>query len=120
VIQADGGTRTAALTGSYVAVRIAVDKMIQAGSIPSRVLLHPVAAISVGVVGGKTLLDLSYEEDSQASIDANIVMNAAGEFIEVQAVAEDGAFDAQTLEEMLGLAKVGIEELLDLQGKAMI
>jgi ribonuclease PH len=115
VIQADGGTRTAAITGGYVALAIALRKLVQAGVMPPETLESPVAAVSAGVVNGELLLDLCYEEDSAAQVDVNIVMNARHEFIEVQGTAEGGPFDRRTLDRLLGLADSGIEQLLDFQ-----
>ncbi len=115
VIQADGGTRTAAITGGYVALAIALDKLIQAGSIPPETLKSPIAAVSAGVVNGLAMLDLCYTEDSLAQVDVNVVMNARGEFIEVQGTAEGAPFDRQLLDAMLDLATAGIQQLLEIQ-----
>jgi len=115
VLQADGGTRTAAVTGGYVALALALRKLISAGEIPLEVLASPVAAISVGMVEEQLLLDLCYAEDSTADVDINIVMNAAGKFIEVQGTAEGATFSRQTLDSMLDLAHMGIAELLEIQ-----
>jgi ribonuclease PH len=119
VLQADGGTRTAAITGGYVALALALNKLISAGEIPPEVMAAPVAAISVGVVAGQPLLDLCYAEDSIAEVDVNIVMNAIGEFIEVQGTAEGAPFSRQTLNLMLELAHKGILELLEIQGSIL-
>jgi ribonuclease PH len=119
VIQADGGTRTAAVTGGYVALAIALRKLIQDGTIPNEALKSPVAAISVGVVAGELLLDLCYEEDSAAQVDINVVMNARREFIEVQGTAEASPFDRRTLERLLDMAANGIERLLDFQNDSL-
>ena len=115
VIQADGGTRTAAITGGYVALAIALRKLIQGGLLPADVLKTAVAAVSVGVVGGQPVLDLCYEEDSIAEVDVNVVMNAAGEFIEVQGTAEGAPFSRAMLDDLLNLAHEGIGQLLTLQ-----
>jgi len=115
VMQADGGTRTAAITGGYVSLALALSKLISAGEIPPEVMVSPVAAISVGIVDGQPLLDLCYAEDSSAEVDVNIVMNAAGEYIEVQGTAEGAPFSRQTLGLMLDLAHKGISELLEIQ-----
>ncbi len=115
VIQADGGTRTAAITGSYIALAIALRKLIQGGSIPFETLKSPVAAVSAGVVNGEPMLDLCYEEDRAAQVDVNVVMNARHEFIEVQGTAEGEAFDRLTLDRLLDMASTGIEQLLDIQ-----
>lgn len=115
VLQADGGTRTAAITGGYVSLVLALQKLIAAGEIPLEVMAKPVAAISVGILQGEPLLDLCYAEDSAAEVDFNVVMNAAGEFIEVQGTAEGATFSRQMLESMLDLACKGIKELLLIQ-----
>lgn len=115
VIQADGGTRTAAITGGYLALAVALQKLIREGSIPGDVLQSPVAAISVGVVDGMPLLDLCYQEDSRADVDANIVMNAQGHFIEIQATAEREPIARQTLDALLELAYHGIRSLFEVQ-----
>lgn len=115
VIQADGGTRTAAITGSYVALKIALNSLIQAGEVTPDVFLSPVAAISVGIVAGETLLDLCYAEDSAADVDINVVMNAEGEFIEVQGTAEGVPFSRRELDVLLDLAEKGIGELFAIQ-----
>jgi ribonuclease PH len=115
VIQADGGTRTAAITGGYVALAIALRKLIQDGAIPNEALKSPVAAISVGVVAGELVLDLCYEEDRAAQVDINVVMNERREFIEIQGTAETSPFDRRTLERLLDMAANGIERLLDFQ-----
>ena len=115
VLQADGGTRTAAITGSYVALAIALDKLVQAGDIPPDTLYSPVAAVSVGVLNGRPHLDLCYAEDSAAEVDVNVVMNAYGEYIEVQGTAERAPFSRSMLDELLKLAYKGIGELLAIQ-----
>lgn len=118
-IQADGGTRTAAITASYVALYQAVQWMMDKRMIKRMPLREPVAAVSVGIVGGKELLDLCYDEDSKAQTDMNVVMTASGKFIEVQGTAEADPFDAQALGRMLALAKKGIDELVELQRAAL-
>jgi ribonuclease PH len=115
VLQADGGTRTAAITGAYVALAIALHKLVREGKLKQNVFKSPVAAISVGVVDGMTLLDLNYAEDSHAEVDLNVVMNGQGEFIEVQATGEAATFPRTTLDELLDLAYKGIGELLSIQ-----
>jgi len=115
VIQADGGTRTAAITGGYVALAIALGKLIRGGLLPAEVLETAIAAVSVGVVSGQPVLDLCYEEDSIAEVDVNVVMNAAGEFIEVQGTAEGAPFSRAMLDELLDLAREGIGKLLAIQ-----
>jgi ribonuclease PH len=112
VLQADGGTRTASVTGAYVAVAIALRKLIAANLIPSETLLTPVAAVSVGLVDGDLLLDLCYEEDSAAEVDLNVVMTGSGKFVEVQGTAEGQPFDQETLLALLNLAHQGIQQLL--------
>ncbi|UCC65813.1 MAG: ribonuclease PH [Anaerolineae bacterium] len=113
VIQADGGTRTAAVTGGYVALATALGKLIRGGLLPPEVLKAAVAAVSVGVVGGQPVLDLCYEEDSTAEVDVNVVMNATGEFIEVQGTAEGRPFSRQTMDQLIDLAAQGIRQLLE-------
>ena len=115
VIQADGGTRTAAITGGYVALALAMRQMHAGGLVPAPIPLTPVAAVSVGIVDGELLLDLCYAEDSHAEVDLNVVMNATGAFIEVQGTAEKGTFTGQQLDEMLALARSGIDRLLAIQ-----
>ncbi len=115
VLQADGGTRTAAITGGYIALALAVGRLEKEGRLAHGTLLNPVAAISVGVVAGVPMLDLCYAEDSAAQVDANIVMNARGEFIEVQGTAEAAPFSRPKLDELLDLAQKGIGDLLEIQ-----
>ncbi len=115
VLQADGGTRTAAITGSYVALEIALRKLITRGAIPAETLLSPVCAVSAGIVEGKAMLDLCYAEDHIADVDFNIVMNARGEFIEVQGTGEKATFPREQLNQILDLATRGIGELLQIQ-----
>jgi ribonuclease PH len=115
VIQADGGTRTASVTGGYVALALALNKLIQAGEIPAQALRAPVAAVSVGVVNGEPMLDLCYEEDRHADVDFNVVMTGEGEFVEVQGTAEGSAFSRATMDQLLDLAVQGIKQLLDIQ-----
>src|SRR5262249_30049984 len=120
VIQADGGTRTAAITGAYVALSIAVKKMMQFGSLKHNPLRDHVAAVSVGIVKGTALLDLCYEEDSTAEVDMNIVLTGAGQFIELQATAEKQSFDDAQLAQMLALGRKGVVELIALQKDAIL
>ena len=115
VLQADGGTRTASITGAYVAMAIALQKLIDAGELPAEVLITPVAAVSVGKVGGNLMLDLCYEEDSAAEVDLNVVMTGTGKFVEIQGTAEGEPFDHETLLSLIGLAHDGIEQLLTKQ-----
>ena len=111
VLQADGGTRTAGITGGYVAVDLALRKLIKSGLVPPDVLLSPVAAVSVGIVNGELLLDPCYEEDAAAEVDLNVVMTAAGKLIEIQGTAEGEPFDQETLIQLVDLARTGIAEL---------
>jgi len=115
VLQADGGTRTASITGAYVALRDAVNKQINQGIIEKDPIINSVAAVSVGIVDNELLLDLNYEEDSSAEVDMNIAMNGSGEFIEIQGTAEERAFSNDQLLGMLDLARTGIENLLKKQ-----
>jgi ribonuclease PH len=119
VLQADGGTRTAAITGGYVALALAVKKMLEFGALKRNPLRDLVAATSVGVVNGTTLLDLAYDEDSQADVDMNVVMTGAGAFVELQATAEKSAFADDRLAEMLALARQGIRELIEAQERVL-
>jgi ribonuclease PH len=117
VIQADGGTRTAAITGGFVALADAIGKI--PGVNPTAVLRDCVAAISVGIVGGTALLDLNYLEDSTAQVDMNVVMTGRGEFVEVQGTAEQVPFDRARLDALLALAERGIRQLVGLQRRAL-
>lgn len=119
VIQADGGTRTASITGAFVALKLAIDKLIQEGVIIQNPIKHFIAAISVGIVENEVLLDLNYEEDFKASVDMNIVMTENHEFIEVQGTAEESPFSKKYLNEMLDLAEKGIMELISLQKEVL-
>ena len=118
VLQADGGTRTASITGGYVALALAIGRLVEQGAIP-HVLRGQVAAVSVGIVGGVPMVDLCYEEDAAAEVDCNIVMTSGGEFVEVQGTAERKPFTRQELESMLALAEAGIAELLAAQRAAL-
>ena len=115
VIQADGGTRTASITGGYVALRIAIDKLIRKNTVSNSVLLEPVAAISVGIVDGIPRVDLCYEEDSRANVDLNVVMSGENAFVEVQGTAEGKIFTKEELDEMLALASNAIQDLFQYQ-----
>ena len=115
VIQADGGTRTASITGAYVALELALAKLVQAGTLASLPLRDQVAAVSVGIVDGQPLLDLCYEEDSRADVDMNFVMTGAGKFVELQATAEHQVFGDDELDAMTALARNGIRQLLEKQ-----
>lgn len=119
VLQADGGTRTAAITGACVALGLALDRMVAAGSLPRSPLRQLVAAVSVGIVEGHTLLDLAYEEDSQADVDMNVVMTEDTGLVEVQATAERTAFSREKLNEMIDLAATGIHQLFEAQRAAL-
>ncbi len=115
VLQADGGTRTAAISGAFVALSIAMNRMCAAGDLKSNPLHGQIAAISVGIYRGVPVLDLDYDEDSQAETDMNVVMNDAGRFVEVQGTAEGHAFDRAELNALLDLANKGIDEILLMQ-----
>jgi ribonuclease PH len=119
VLQADGGTRTASITGAYVAISLAANKLIAEGKMKETPFTHPLAAVSCGIVNGTPVLDLNYLEDKDAAVDMNIVMSGAGEFIELQAAGEEATFTELQLAEMLRLARVGIGELLAAQTQAI-
>jgi ribonuclease PH len=119
VLQADAGTRTASVTGGYVALVLALRKLVAAGLVPPGVFLSPVAAVSVGVVDGESLLDLCYQEDVRAEVDLNVVMNRDGRYIDLQGTAEHQPFDRATLTGLLDLAAGGIGELLRAQQVAL-
>jgi len=119
VIQADGGTRTAAITGGFVALRRAFDRCVALGVLAAVPLVDHVAAISAGIVGGEPVLDLDYEEDSAAEADANFVLTGAGAIVEIQATAEQKTFSEAQFAAMLGLARKGIAELVKLQKQAL-
>ncbi len=120
VIQADGGTRTASITGAFVAAQDAVSWLMQRGLLAESPVLQPVAAISVGIVGGVPMLDLDYNEDSACDTDMNVVMTGAGSFVEVQGTAEGAAFSRAEMDAMLGLAEKGIGELIAMQQSALL
>lgn len=117
VIQADGGTRTAAITGACVALKDALDWMASREKLRKKLAFNYIAAVSVGIYRGKPVLDLDYAEDVLAETDMNVVMNEQGDFIEVQGTAEDGSFNRVQLNEMLALAEMGTKELIELQKK---
>jgi len=119
VLQADGGTRTAAVTGSTVAMALALRRLVERGTLPPEVLKPPVAAVSVGVVGGEVRLDLCYAEDRDAEVDLNVVMTADGRLVEVQGTAEGRPFPRETLDRMLDLAARGIACLIQQQREAL-
>jgi ribonuclease PH len=115
VLQADGGTRTAAITGAYVATRLAVQKLLDAKKLAENPITDSVAAVSAGVFGGRELLDLAYVEDKDAEVDFNIVMTGRGQFVEVQGSGEEATFSQAQLDSLLGLAQQGLKELTALQ-----
>jgi ribonuclease PH len=120
VIQADGGTRTASITGGYVALVLALDRLRRGGAFARMPLRDSVAAVSVGMLGSRLLLDLCYEEDSRASVDMNVVQTGAGRFVEVQGTAEGKTFTASELRRMLALASTGIRSLMAMQREALL
>jgi ribonuclease PH len=115
VLQADGGTRTASITGAFVALGLALKQVVDYGTLPRLPLLDYVAAISVGIVGGSPLADLCYDEDSRADVDMNVVMTGSGRMVEVQATAERMPFDDDQFGSLLGLARKSIAQLVDVQ-----
>jgi ribonuclease PH len=115
VVQADGGTRTASITGAYVATRLAVQKLLDAKKLAENHLSDSVAAISVGVFGGRELLDLAYVEDKDAEVDFNVVMTGGGQFVEVQGSGEEATFSQSQLQGLLALAQKGLKDLVALQ-----
>ena len=119
VIQADGGTRTASITGAYVALRAAVVHYLARGTLATDPIQDSVAAVSVGLIDGKVLLDLSYEEDSRADVDMNFVMTGSGKFVEVQGTAESVPFTSKQMERMTQIAQDGIRELINAQKQVL-
>jgi ribonuclease PH len=119
VLQADGGTRTAAITGAFVALSLAIRQLLAFGTLRSNPIRDCVAAASVGMVDGQPMLDLAYEEDSRAGVDMNVVMTGSGRFVEVQATAEHIPFDDLQLGRLLALAREGIRGLIEIQSQAM-
>ncbi|WP_409178072.1 ribonuclease PH [Brevibacillus fortis] len=119
VIQADGGTRTASITGAYVAMVDAMQKLVDSGTWKQLPLNDFLAATSVGVVGEEAVLDLNYKEDSSAIVDMNVVMTGKGKFVELQGTGEDAPFSPEQLQEMIALAKVGIDNLINSQKEAL-
>lgn len=117
VIQGDGGTRTAAITGGFLALLDAVEKLIKRGLLSESPIVDHVAAVSVGIVDGHPVLDLCYEEDSKAHVDMNVVMTGAGKFVEIQGTAENKPFAKKEMDQLLSLAKKGISELIEIQKK---
>ncbi len=119
VIQADGGTRCAAITGGWVALRLAVNALMKAGDVTSDPLISPVAAVSCGIYAGQPVLDLDYPEDSEAGVDGNFIMRGDGQQIEVQMSAEGSTFSREQMTQLLDLADIGVQELVALQLKAV-
>ena len=119
VLQADGGTRTAAITGAYVALALASQQLLKAGKIQRSVVTDQVAAISVGIVGNTPLLDLKYDEDSRAEVDMNVVCTGDGRFIELQGTAEREPFSRSQMDELIALGTLGIEALIAIQKKVI-
>ena len=119
VIQADGGTRTASITGAYVATVIALRKMIADKTASPRAIKTQVAAVSVGIVNNEEMLDLCYDEDSRAEVDFNVVMTAEGKFIEVQGTAEGEPFSRESMDRLMNLAQGGIAELMKIQNQIL-
>jgi ribonuclease PH len=123
VLQADGGTRTAAITGAWVALREAVAGLSNGNTLGNQMaqkaLTNQVAAVSVGIVGGAELLDLNYEEDSRAAVDMNVIMTGDGKLIEVQAAGEGQTFEREQLDRLLDLARIGIDQLVQAQADAV-
>jgi ribonuclease PH len=115
VLQADGGTRTASITGAYVALALALGRMVDYGTLKRQPIREAVAAVSVGLVSGEPLLDLCYEEDSRAEVDMNVVMTSSGRFVEVQATAEQTPFEQEQMNRLLELARHGIGQLIEIQ-----
>ena len=119
VLQADGGTRTASITGAFVALSLAVKKLMSEGKLTVSPISHAVAAVSAGIVNGHPLLDLCYTEDAAAAVDMNVVMNAAGKFIELQGNGEEATFSEGELASLLALGKTGVRQLFELQEAAI-
>jgi ribonuclease PH len=119
VLQADGGTRTAAITGAFVALALALRRLVDYKALKRMPLRDYVAATSVGIVNGTPMLDLCYEEDSRADVDMNVVMTGSGRFVEVQATAEQTPFDDEQMARLIGLARAGILQLIEIQKKAV-
>jgi ribonuclease PH len=119
VLQADGGTRTASISGAYVALHDACSRLCSTGAISQHPLREACAAVSVGVVGSMCMLDLDYSEDSSADVDMNVVMTSSGQFVEVQGTAEGPPFARSELDEMLALAESGIGQILQVQAEVL-
>lgn len=119
VIQADGGTRTTSITGSFVALALALKKLYDNKQLSHFPLTDYLASVSVGIVGGEPVLDLCYEEDSAAKVDMNVVMTGQGQFVEVQGTGEDSPFSRSELDDLLGLAELGIMQMIEMQKNAL-
>lgn len=119
VIQADGGTRTASITGGYVALHLALQKLLRTNSIKKNPLTHKLAAISCGIINGQVMVDLDYSEDSHAQVDANFVMTDEGKIIEIQSTAESFPFSQEDLNEMMTLSNIAIKDIIKLQNEAI-
>lgn len=119
VLQADGGTRTTSITGAFVAMTIAINKIVKKHDLPVFPVTDFLASTSVGIVGDKALLDLNYDEDSKAKVDMNVVMTGAGQFVELQGTGEERPFTRGELDQMLELAEHGIKEMIELQKEAL-
>lgn len=119
VLRADGGTRTASISGAYVAAKLAVKRLLEAGEIAEDPFADSVAAVSVGILGGRAVLDLPYEEDKDVDVDANIVMTGSGKFVEIQASGEEATFGGEQFAEMISLARSGISRICALQSQAV-
>ena len=117
VIQADGGTRTTSITGGYIALAMAIERMVRNGILEENPIKSKIAAISVGIVGGTPMLDLKYSEDSAAEVDLNVIMNDRGEFVEVQGTGEEATYTRAELNTLLDLAEKGINDLFEIQNK---
>jgi ribonuclease PH len=115
VIQADGGTRTASITGGYIALALAIKKLLKEERVKENPIISKIAAISVGIVKGQTLLDLKYTEDSAAEVDMNVIMNSKGEYVEVQGTGEESTYTREELNDLLDYAEKGIRELFEVQ-----
>jgi ribonuclease PH len=120
VLQADGGTRTAAITGAYLAARLAIQQLLDANKISENPLTDSVAAVSVGLFRGEALLDLNYVEDKDAEVDANVVMTGRGQFVEVQSSGEESTFSHEQLQQLLGLAQKGLKDLTAAQAAFLV
>ena len=119
MLQADGGTRCASITGSYVALALSIQRLLRAGALERNPLRDSVAAVSAGVVGGAVVLDLPYEEDARAEVDMNVVATGAGRFVEIQGTGEECTFSREELDGLTEVAMTGIRELAKLQEQAI-